>query len=1103
MDTMGPDLELSSSQEHLQDTSATGWESRDIVPLPSPNSESRTSPPSNNATVSHAMGESRTVTVGMEMLESEEDAWTGQENVGYRVRDMGQRGCKDEEQQQGLDGPRRETERKRGDESGQQAASGEVVVLVRSSVTAASDQVPLDRVSHTTSQSALPDIPDILSSISVAMAAPPEPLVSVAPTPVHSTPRPVPLARRMSVSSPTVLAQLVLNPSSVPSDSSEPSSALVNASLDLLSSEDIPDIDSILHQSNANPSMPGSIESVSTSATGSASLSHSYSATVAVRERDRPKRRGSFLDAVGRLWGVVPAGAVNAAAGGPSVPGKIASVTGEDVTGSRTSLASVGGDKERVRAATANPSGIGAVTEGREQKDGKHFPVGVVVAAARLKAARSDSNLAQSRACGTVGRMGELGRESPPPQQSAITDAARALHNTLLAGRRKFAISPKAGLKYLAERGVIELTVQSVARFLYEEGGDREKEKESKEGKELKGEGAGWRLSKSGIGEYLGDHNSFNIEVLGEYARLYDFTGMQFDQALRSFLAGFRLPGEAQKIDRMMQRFAQRYHDCNKEVFGSADTAYVLAFSIIMLNTDLHNPAIKRKMTKQGFVNNNRGIDSGKDLPVETLHHIYDSILHDEIKLADAETGGKNHRKTHSGQFEAVSDILNDTSYTFANAVKQGWLLKESGEDGAIRTWGKRWCLLVNGCLYYFKDPKDKKPRGIIPLDGLHVEEFSFSDRDSKDWLPFARSFSSRHRYFIITNDPEQQQAAAAAMRPNRTGTDSVVSSTVAGSTSVMSLARSLPPLPSGSASSSTSPLSKVMAESPPKLGLSPLASGVTRSSLHESSTEAVAEGGQSPSATLVHTSPSGGTTAAGPLLTPTNEVVSDPAHVVLLPSPDERTITATSLSSATSTSPARSFTGNPMNPSAMSQVSPPASPTSGSTIAPSPSPFTHSLGIIKACKLASDGRMEVARRTYYLFQCPTEADTADWIFALRSAIDGSPFHALYVQRKKTMMEQQQQQGPTGSESSLTSGKFADTLRSAVDFAKGAMAGAARSTRSLEVGSSDGSVDKEIVGSGVSSAIEGGSRRTSTKSFGPSTLRKNSVSSGGEEKDQT
>ena len=67
----------------------------------------------------------------------------------------------------------------------------------------------------------------------------------------------------------------------------------------------------------------------------------------------------------------------------------------------------------------------------------------------------------------------------------------------------------------------------------------------------------------------------------------------------RTFLSGFRLPGEAQKIDRLMEKFAERYVSCNAEAFKSADVAYVLAYSVIMLNTDAHNPQVKAKMSKQ------------------------------------------------------------------------------------------------------------------------------------------------------------------------------------------------------------------------------------------------------------------------------------------------------------------------------------------------------------------------------------------------------------------------------------------------------------------------------------------------------------------------
>ena len=48
------------------------------------------------------------------------------------------------------------------------------------------------------------------------------------------------------------------------------------------------------------------------------------------------------------------------------------------------------------------------------------------------------------------------------------------------------------------------------------------------------------------------------------YVDLLDFEGTEFVPALRKFLEGFRLPGEAQKIDRLMEKFAARYCQCNQ-----------------------------------------------------------------------------------------------------------------------------------------------------------------------------------------------------------------------------------------------------------------------------------------------------------------------------------------------------------------------------------------------------------------------------------------------------------------------------------------------------------------------------------------------------------
>ncbi len=140
-------------------------------------------------------------------------------------------------------------------------------------------------------------------------------------------------------------------------------------------------------------------------------------------------------------------------------------------------------------------------------------------------------------------------------------------------------------------------------------------------------------LNKSQLGDFLSDPDPFQKAVMHAFLELFDFTGMKFDDAIRTFLASMRLPGEAQKIDRLMEKFAECYFRQNPGAFSSADTAYVLAFSVIMLNTDAHSSQVKNKMTKEQFCSSLRGIDNGKDVNSEFLLDLYDRIVSNEIKM--------------------------------------------------------------------------------------------------------------------------------------------------------------------------------------------------------------------------------------------------------------------------------------------------------------------------------------------------------------------------------------------------------------------------------------------------------------------------------------
>ncbi|VEU19845.1 DEKNAAC100264 [Brettanomyces naardenensis] len=140
-------------------------------------------------------------------------------------------------------------------------------------------------------------------------------------------------------------------------------------------------------------------------------------------------------------------------------------------------------------------------------------------------------------------------------------------------------------------------------------------------------------LDKSAIGEYLGEGHEENIAIMHSFVDMMDFKEKTFLNALRFFLQHFRLPGESQKIDRFMLKFSEKYVNDNPTAFANADTVYVLSYSVVLLNTDLHSPQVKDRMTLEEFVKNNRGIDDGKDLDSKLLEQIYMDIQNHEIIL--------------------------------------------------------------------------------------------------------------------------------------------------------------------------------------------------------------------------------------------------------------------------------------------------------------------------------------------------------------------------------------------------------------------------------------------------------------------------------------
>ena len=71
----------------------------------------------------------------------------------------------------------------------------------------------------------------------------------------------------------------------------------------------------------------------------------------------------------------------------------------------------------------------------------------------------------------------------------------------------------------------------------------------------------------------------------------------------------------------MMGTFAEMFHEQNPQAFHSQDGIHVLSYALIMLQTNLHNPNVKRRdrMSIKQFVSSLRGIDDGHDIAAHSL----------------------------------------------------------------------------------------------------------------------------------------------------------------------------------------------------------------------------------------------------------------------------------------------------------------------------------------------------------------------------------------------------------------------------------------------------------------------------------------------------
>ena len=162
-----------------------------------------------------------------------------------------------------------------------------------------------------------------------------------------------------------------------------------------------------------------------------------------------------------------------------------------------------------------------------------------------------------------AGAPAHVGAEQHAAAERAT--AARIVKRRYAAAADQFNRAPKKGLQFLAAQGLLAPPGAAPPA-------------PGAEGPRCPGALARFfrltpTLDKRAVGEFLGERDTFNQEVLRAYAWLFDFAGDPIEEALRLFIESFLLPGESQKIERITDVFAQRFFEQAEPLPYKVDTS--------------------------------------------------------------------------------------------------------------------------------------------------------------------------------------------------------------------------------------------------------------------------------------------------------------------------------------------------------------------------------------------------------------------------------------------------------------------------------------------------------------------------------------------------
>ncbi|OLY81306.1 PH and SEC7 domain-containing protein [Smittium mucronatum] len=167
----------------------------------------------------------------------------------------------------------------------------------------------------------------------------------------------------------------------------------------------------------------------------------------------------------------------------------------------------------------------------------------------------------------------------------------------------------------------------------------------------------------SDFAEFLGGRTPFQIKTLELYMSMFSFSKIRLDAALRKVCSRLLMLAESQVIDRILKQFSKNYFYSNPDTqLKSVSNTHTVAFSIFLLNTDLHLADIKpsARMSKAQYVRNTIeaiNMNSTREKSIAHTTFVDSGKISDSLKLLSNYEPEKSMVSPYTEDNNHINDI--------------------------------------------------------------------------------------------------------------------------------------------------------------------------------------------------------------------------------------------------------------------------------------------------------------------------------------------------------------------------------------------------------------------------------------------------------------